>query len=418
MFVAALLDLGVDEEKILKILESIPIEGFQVDISRVKKAGLEVCDFNVVLEQPYENHDHDMEYLFGGQEQSCNEGHLHQHEPVHSDNRRHHHNHSHVHRGLQEILDIIEQTAMSRRAKQTAVKIFTILGEAEAKAHGTTLEQVHFHEVGAVDSIVDIIAASACLDNLGVDEVIIPVLYEGCGSIRCQHGILPVPVPAVANIVQTHNLRLHLTDIKGELVTPTGAAIAAAIRTCDSLPDSFTVQKIGIGAGKRAYEKPSLLRVMLIQDEKREQAGRDSIYKLESNLDDCTGENLGYVMNSLMEAGARDVNYIPVFMKKNRPGYQLNVICDESDILKLEQIIFKETTTIGIRRVRMERSILKRDIRELETSIGRAKVKICSLDDGVRIYPEYDSVINLCRECGKSYWEVFRLVEREGYEQI
>lgn len=418
MFVAALLDLGVDEEKILKILESIPIEGFQVDISRVKKAGLEVCDFNVVLEQPYENHDHDMEYLFGGQEQSCNEGHLHQHEPVHSDNCRHHHNHSHVHRGLQEILDIIEQTAMSRRAKQTAVKIFTILGEAEAKAHGTTLEQVHFHEVGAVDSIVDIIAASACLDNLGVDEVIIPVLYEGCGSIRCQHGILPVPVPAVANIVQTHNLRLHLTDIKGELVTPTGAAIAAAIRTCDSLPDSFTVQKIGIGAGKRAYEKPSLLRVMLIQDEKREQAGRDSIYKLESNLDDCTGENLGYVMNSLMEAGARDVNYIPVFMKKNRPGYQLNVICDKGDILKLEQIIFKETTTIGIRRVRMERSILKRDIRELETSIGRAKVKICSLDDGVRIYPEYDSVINLCRECGKSYWEVFRLVEREGYEQI
>lgn len=270
MFVAALLDLGVDEEKILKILESIPIEGFQVDISRVKKAGLEVCDFNVVLEQPYENHDHDMEYLFGGQEQSCNEGHLHQHEPVHSDNCRHHHNHSHVHRGLQEILDIIEQTAMSRRAKQTAVKIFTILGEAEAKAHGTTLEQVHFHEVGAVDSIVDVIAASACLDNLGVDEVIIPVLYEGCGSIRCQHGILPVPVPAVANIVQTHNLRLHLTDIKGELVTPTGAAIAAAIRTCDSLPDSFTVQKIGIGAGKRAYEKPSLLRVMLIQDEKRE----------------------------------------------------------------------------------------------------------------------------------------------------
>lgn len=123
-------------------------------------------------------------------------------------------------------------------------------------------------------------------------------------------------------------------------------------------------------------------------------------------------------MNSLMEAGARDVNYIPVFMKKNRPGYQLNVICDEGDILKLEQIIFKETTTIGIRRVRMERSILKRDIRELETSIGRAKVKICSLDDGVRIYPEYDSVINLCRECGKSYWEVFRLVEREGYEQI
>lgn len=418
MFVAALLDLGADEEQILKVLESIPVKGFQINISRVKKAGLDVCDFDVELEQPYENHDHDMEYLFGEQEQCCSNGHLHQHEHVHSHDCGYDHNQPHVHRGLQEIFDIIEQTAMSGRAKQTAVKIFTILAEAEAKAHGTTSEQIHFHEVGAIDSVVDIVAASVCLDNLDVDEVVIPVLYEGCGSIRCQHGILPVPVPAVTNIVQANNLPLHLTDIKGELVTPTGAAIAAAIRTSDSLPEFFTIQKIGIGAGKRTYERPSLLRAMLIQDAEMEQTDMDRIYKLESNLDDCTGENLGYVMNSLMEAGARDVNYIPVFMKKNRPGYQLNVICKESDISKLEQIIFKETTTIGIRRVRMERSILKRDIRELETSIGRAKVKVCRPEGKVRIYPEYDSVIKLCRECGKSFSEVFRLIEREGYEQI
>lgn len=414
MFVASLLDLGADKQTLLEVLESIPVKGFRVNIGRVKKAGLDVCDFAVILDSPYENHDHDMEYLFGEQEhvreihgengrQAEHLHEMHQHEKGHP--------HSHGHRKLQDILEIIEQTAMTERARKTAVKIFTVLGKAEAKAHGTTLEQVHFHEVGAVDSIVDIIAAAVCLDNLDVEEVIIPVLYEGCGSIRCQHGILPVPVPAVANIIQENKLCLHLTDRKGELVTPTGAAIAAAIQTADRLPEQFTIQSVGIGAGKRNYEKPSLLRAMLIV-EQAENRG-DSIYKLESNIDDCTGENLGYAMNCLMEAGALDVNYMPVFMKKNRPAYQLNVVGKDSDIPKLEKIIFKETTTIGIRKIRMERSILEREIRQIETSLGKVKVKVCRLEEERRIYPEYESVAELCKNSGKSFSEVFRLIERE-----
>lgn len=410
MFVASLLDLGADQEHLLEVLDSIPVKGFEVRISRVKKAGLDVCDFDVILDHPYENRDHDMEYLFGE----------HHHQKDYDEKEEHHHEkghqHSHEHQGLPDILEVIKHTAMTPRAKETAAEIFTILGKAEAKAHGTTLEQVHFHEVGAVDSIVDIIAAAVCLDDLDVEEAVIPVLYEGCGSIRCQHGILPVPVPAVANIVQENGLCLHLTDIKGELVTPTGAAIVAAIRTTDRIPEHFLIQKIGIGAGKRNYEKPSLLRAMLIQDEGKNEI--DSIYKLESNLDDCTGENLGYVMNRLMEEGALDVNYIPIFMKKNRPAYQLNVIAKERDVPKLERIMFKETTTIGIRKVRMERSILEREVRQMETTIGTALVKICRIENQMRVYPEYESVTELCKKSGMSFQEVFCLIERECNGQI
>ena len=261
---------------------------------------------------------------------------------------------------------------------------------------------------------MDIVAVAVCLDDLGIDKVIVPILNEGFGYIRCQHGMIPVPVPATAAIVQAYGLSLHLTGIEGELVTPTGAAIVAAIQTSDKLPEKFTIQKIGIGAGKRQYERPSLLRAMLISSR---EAQEDCIYKLESNIDDCTGETLGYVMQRLFDAGARDVHYMPVFMKKNRPAYQLNVICSEEDIEKLEEIIFMETTTIGIRRQRMERSVLNREIKEVQTSIGMAKVKICSLSLGQRIYPEYESVIELCQKSGLSWQEVYALIRREVHGQ-
>ena len=527
MTVAALLDLGADREVLKKALKSIPIQGFRIKISRVKKAGLDVCDFHVILDEAHENHDHDMEYLFGeghvhaeehghvekqvhaerhNYEDKCEstgahihsmeeqhvhigEGpdhdhhrnardHIHHQEDAHGDhestgchvdhyyNDRRHDNHEgdhhHEHRGLPEILHIIEHTNMTEGARKTAVRIFKILAKAEAKAHGLPENEVHFHEVGAVDSIVDIISAAVCLDNLGIAECIVPGLCEGTGTIRCQHGIMSVPVPAVLNIVQEHQLRLSVTDIKGELVTPTGAAIAAAVKTADHLPKSFRVIKTGMGGGKRAYERPSILRAMLIEDlsesvnrtsgEKAERAdkngeelrdaekstdinidvtemvnrndmnvekgnsdGRDVIYKLESNIDDCSGEALGYVMDRLVEAGARDVHYMPVYMKKNRPAYQLNVICKKEQIPELENIIFAETTTIGIRRQRMERSVLPRRSVEIMTDLGGAAVKECRLpkDGEVRYYPEYDSVAKLCRTSGKSYQEVYHLIAEQ-----
>lgn len=286
MMVASLLDLGASVEVLNSALSSIPVGGFRTVVSKVKKSGLEACDFDVILEE--KNHDHDMEYLYGheksghthgeehthsGEEHTHSEKHTHGGEEHTHDGTHHHqnveHTHAHAqeHRGLGEILDIIDKTDITVRAKAIASKIFNILGIAESKVHGTKIEEVHFHEVGAVDSIVDIIAVAVCLDNLNISEVIVPILYEGSGTVRCQHGILPIPVPAVANIVSSHGLRLHITNTQGELVTPTGAAIVAAIKTEDKLPEQFTIQKIGMGAGKRTHDRLSILRAMLIQEE-------------------------------------------------------------------------------------------------------------------------------------------------------
>ena len=404
MMTAALLDLGADEKVLSEALESLPVKGVRTEVRRVSKAGLDACDFHVILDHEHENHDHDMEYLHG-----------HSHDHSHGDHG--HHSHDHEHRGLAEILEILCRAQITDGAREKAVRIFEILAEAEAKAHGTSIEKVHFHEVGAVDSIVDITAAAVCLDNLQIDKVIIPVLCEGSGSVRCQHGVIPVPVPAVTAVTSKYSIPLHMTDVQGELVTPTGAAIAAAIRTSARLPERFVIEKTGIGAGKREYERPSLLRAMLIRETEDGSAG-DYIYKLESNIDDCTGEALGYVMERLMKAGARDVHYTPVFMKKNRPAYQLNVICKEEDIEKLEGIIFRETTTIGIRRQEMERSVLKRQVKTVKTSLGEARIKVCFMENGMRAYPEYESVRELCRKNGLSFQETYQRIEEECYGQI
>lgn len=404
MTVGALLDLGADQRLLEEQLRSLPVSGFEIEISRVKKSGLDACDFRVILDKEHENHDHDNEYLYG-------HGHNHEHHHHHA------HTHDHIHRGLPEIREIILHSGITERAKKTALAIFQVLAEAEAKAHGTSIDEVHFHEVGAVDSIVDIVAAAVCLDNLAVDEVIVPELYEGRGTVRCQHGIIPVPVPAVVHIAGEHGITLHMTDTEAELVTPTGAAIVAAVRTADRLPKRYKILRTGMGAGKRDYGRASILRGMLIEPDTEEAA--DFVYKLESNIDDCTGEALGYVMDRLFEAGARDVNYIPVYMKKNRPAYQLNVICSEETVPRIEEIIFKETTTIGIRRVRMERTVMRREIRTLTTSLGEAKVKVCRLGcSDIRVYPEYESAADISREKKLPYQDVWRQLQKEACEQI
>ena len=422
MAVAALLDLGASREKLKRVLKGLPVKGFDIKISRVVKSGIDACDFEVVLDKEHENHDHDMGYLHGHEHggYSHNEarhGHEHgEHNHEHGETHSHHGHHHHEHRGLNEIMTIIDHADMADRARSYAKKIFTILAEAEAKAHNGPADQVHFHEVGAVDSIVDILSAAVCMDDLDVEEVIIPRLCEGSGTIRCQHGILPVPVPAVSNIVSSHHLKVHITSVQGELVTPTGAAIAAAFITSEKLPEDFTVEKIGIGAGKRQYECPGILRAMLIREVEKNteiqmfsDAESDTIIKLESNIDDCSGETLGYVMELLYEAGAREANYMPVFMKKNRPAWLLTVICKEDQVSGMERIIFKETTTIGIRRQKMERTVLKREKRTVVTPLGDVEVKVCIFDGQEYIYPEYESVKKICKKTGVSYREAYHM---------
>lgn len=327
MFVAAMIDLGADPDTLQKALDSIPADGFFVEIGRVKKSGIDCCDFHVHLDDDCENHDHDMDYLYGslapaaGSGCSCHEEpdreehHCHCHEEGH-DGETHHccrqeKDHHHTHRGLAEILPMIDACDMTETAKALARKIFRIIGEAEAKAHGLPLDEVHFHEVGALDSIVDVVAAAVTFDSLHIKEVIVPKLTEGTGTVRCRHGVMPVPVPATVNIVSAYKIPMELTGAKGEYVTPTGAAIAAAISTSHRLPRSFVIKKAGLGAGKRAYtERSGILRAFLIQGEENE--GRDKVVKLETDIDDCSGEVLGYVMKKLFKAGAKDVHYAPV----------------------------------------------------------------------------------------------------------
>lgn len=297
MTVGALLGLGADRHKLEKVLESVPAEGFRVQISQVIKSGIEAWDFDVILDEAHENHDHDMEWLFGAEAEAPHvhgDGHVLSHGEVpccHSVNREctvesdqgehhgheghlshdahHHEGHHHEHRNLQQVYDILDRTQMSDGARALARCIFGIVAEAEAEVHGKSLDEVHFHEVGAIDSIADIIAIAVCYDDLQVrediTEVIVPVLYEGTGTVRCQHGILPIPVPAVAAIARSHGLRLHIMQDAGEFVTPTGAAAVAALRTGDVLPAEFMIKKTGLGAGKRDYKRAGILRAMLLE---------------------------------------------------------------------------------------------------------------------------------------------------------
>lgn len=438
MTVAALLDLGADEEKLKKTLESLKLEGYSVTISRVKKSGLDACDFSVNLDQEHENHDHDMEYLHGSgipsaageshdhiHEHDHEHGHTHEHDHEHGHTHEHDHEHGHTHahdhghsyRGLPEILEILRTSDMTDHAKEIAERIFRILAEAEAKAHGVPVDEVHFHEVGAVDSVVDIAAVAICLDDLGIEEVIVPVLYEGCGYVRCQHGVIPVPVPATLNIVSAHHLKMHMTDTRGEFVTPTGAAIVAAVCTSQELPESFRIERTGLGAGKRNYERPSLLRAMLITTDTQKKTDflrpEDEILKLECNIDDCSGEAVGYAMERLFEAGARDVFYIPVFMKKNRPGCLLTVLCAPEDREQMETILFRETSTIGIRRQYMKRSILQRKNQIMMTDFGGINIKVVIRDGQECLIPEYESVAAAARERDLPFLQVYKAVEAQ-----
>lgn len=440
MLVAALLDLGADKEALDKALQSIPAKGFEYKISRVSKAGVDCCDFDVILDEEHANHDHDMDFLHGNgdavvhshehehhhdheHEHEHEHHHDHEHEHEHHHDHDHEHEHSHVphehhhhheHRGLQEVITIIDATDMSAAAKALALKIFDIIADAEAKAHAVEKNAVHFHEVGAIDSIVDIVAIAVCADSLGVENVIVPELCEGRGTVRCQHGVLPVPVPATANIMQRFGFNVRLLPVQGEFVTPTGAAAAAALMTTDELPQSFKILGIGLGAGKRQYERPSILRALLIEDNAQKKNSvnsnalqTDCICQLQSDIDDCSGELLGYTLERLLAAGALDAHYQPVFMKKSRPAWELTVICREENRAKLEALIFAETTTIGIRRARMERTVLPRRRDVVHTAYGDVAVKRCLLDSGERCYVEYDSATKLAQEQGVPLQDIY-----------
>ena len=444
MLVAALIDVAEDpaeaEHAVREVLASLPVEGFSVEVGRVHKAGIACCNFNVVLDAAHENHDHDMGYLYGGGGEALAAR-------VVRDPALHDHDHDHDHdlRGLAEVEALIAAASMTSAARAIALRAFRILASAEAAAHGTTIDRVHFHEVGAVDSIVDIVSSAVLFDYLHIERVIVPRLVDGQGTVRCQHGVIPVPVPATLNICREHRLPLGVCDVEGELVTPTGAALVAAVATGFDVPERSVVRCVGLGAGKRSYSRPSILRALLIEpfdgiagagpqdlaapggvehgsarvmnggrggkcknDGARHAAAPHSaeldapvsVVKLECDIDDAPGEELGYVAELLREAGAREVHWLPIFTKKGRPAYQLQVICVPEDVARMESVIFRETPTLGIRRVPMERTVLRRRSPAVETPYGSIRCKVAELPDGLlRVSPEYED----CRAAARAF---------------
>ena len=483
MTVGALLDLGADRKVLEDALASLGVDGYHLHFGTTEKCGIKAYDFDVHLEyEEHEHdhgdydhghdhahahvhedgteyshehcHDHEHEHTHEHSHEECTE-HVHDHEHTHTHTNEdgtehahehchdhghthdhgdhdhvhthdhgdhdhvhtHDHMHPHTHRNLYDIYTIIDRLQSSDKVKQLARRIFEIVAEAESKAHGLPIDQVHFHEVGAIDSIVDIISTAVCLDNLGIEKVIVSPLAEGQGYVRCQHGTLPVPVPATANIAQAYGLKLRFTETPGEMVTPTGAAIAAALGTGASMPKNYRIVKIGIGAGNKDFDHANILRAMIIEEEEEEKT--DSLELLETNLDDCTGEVLGSTMNLLLKAGANDVWFTPIYMKKNRPAYMLSVLCRESSRETMEDIIFTHTTSIGIRRFPAQRTALDRRKIQVETVYGAADVKVCSYKGKQYCYPEYDSVSAICDKQGNvDFNTVYEAVEKAAKELI
>ena len=369
MTVAALLDLGADAQKLNQALKSLTVKEFDYRISSKQSYGITGCDFDVIL------HEH--------------AGHDHKHP--------HEHHHSHEHRHLNDIYAVIEQAQMTGRAKELAKKIFLIVAQAESKAHGCPVSEVHFHEVGAVDSIVDIISAAVLIDDLNITDCIVTGLTEGSGFVSCQHGDLPVPVPAVLNIAEQYGIPLRSSGVTGEMVTPTGIAIAAALRTRSSLPKQYKIVKTGTGLGKRDFGRANLLRAMIIEED----SNNDQIYIVECNIDDVAGEELGFAMEKLTSAGARDVHFIPCFMKKNRPAYILRIITGEKELEEIEKTVFRYTSTIGLRKYPVDRTCMSRTMMTVSLPEADIAVKKCFLKDIVRYYPEYESVRVAAEKSGK-----------------
>lgn len=384
MTVAALLDLGASREVLDRALRGLAAEHLTFSVSRKNVGGLDACDFLVDV------------------------GDHHQEE--------HHHHHHHEHRNLADVCAVIERAEMTPRARALAVKMFRIVAEAESEAHGKPVDEIHFHEVGALDSLADIIGAAVLYDSLNIEKCVVTGLAEGSGFVTCQHGELPVPVPAVLNIARKYGIALRPSGEQGEMVTPTGIAIAAALRTSSELPAEFVVEKTGLGAGKRSFRRPNLLRAMILRAASE---SPERIVCVECNIDDSTGEELGYAMEQLFEAGARDVCFVPCFMKKNRPAYLLKILADEAHLAAVEETLFRTTSTIGLRKYPAERTVMEREIRTVTLPEGEVKVKCCSFGAVRRYYPEYESVRALTAKSGLDFRTVYGLAsEKARHEQL
>lgn len=371
MTLGALVDLGVDLAAIQKGIDSLGLPSCQLVTEEVKRHGFRATNLTV------------------------------QHEP------------EHAHRHLHHITDMIDSSSLTANQKQLAKDIFTRLAEAEAKVHGSTLKKVHFHEVGAVDSIADIVGAAIGFDLLGVDAVVCSPVPTGHGFIKIAHGRVSVPAPATAELLK--GIPLAACDIEAELTTPTGAAIVKTLAKGFGPLPAMTIREIGIGAGDKEFtEQGNVLRIIVGEAETlamaTEATTTDQVEILETNLDDTTGEVVGHTVKALLAAGALDVYTTPIQMKKNRPATKLTVLCEAGAKPAMEAIVFRETTTLGIRHWSARRAILQRKPESVDTTWGPvAGKRIVSPDGSVRFSPEYDACARVADEASVPLAEVMRV---------
>ncbi len=370
MILGSLLDAGLDFDQLKSGLAKLPFSGYKLTSTPVVKKGISGTKFDVLI--PHEHH----------------------------------------HRGLHDIFRIIEESNLSEKIKSGSKAIFKRLGEAEAKIHKKSVDEIHFHEVGAVDAIIDIVGAAIGFDLLGIQKIYASPLHVGSGTVECAHGTLPVPAPATAELLK--GIPVYAKDVEGELVTPTGAAILSTL--CERFGDMppMTLQQTGYGAGGHDFEIPNVLRVMLGEAQKKPE--NDMIQLIQTNIDDMNPQFYEHIMERLFSNGALDVYMTPIIMKKNRPGIILNVLGHPDSCQTLTDIIFSETTTLGIRLSDMKkRHILKRAFITIDTPWGAAKGKVRTLESGEKtLSPEYEDCKKLANENNIPIYKIYDYIKQKG----
>jgi pyridinium-3,5-bisthiocarboxylic acid mononucleotide nickel chelatase len=449
MFLGALVDAGVSAKLLEQTVEALGI-GARLEISQVNRSGITATKVDVFVEGEFEGEkDSPRQQVsdsgVAGPAHSGGHGHSHanehshldghSHEPDHVHGEAHAHpgsssqpssrtgvsapqldSHQHSHgRGLKEIREIIRGAAIRDGAKKTAIAIFEALGAAEAKIHNSDIEAVHFHEVGAVDALVDIVGAAVGAEALGVDEFVCSPLNVGGGTVKCAHGVFPVPAPATVELLI--GAPVYSTGIQAELVTPTGAAIVKTLATRFGTFPEMSIGKSGYGAGTRDFPgHPNVVRLTIGEAASvlAAKTSRETISVLEANLDDLSPQVFGYVLDRLLEDGALDVFAMPVQMKKNRPGTLLTVLCKPKDAAALTQLIFTETTTLGVRRRDEQRQTLARRWVTVGTQWGDVRMKVASMNGTVTNYaPEYED----CRRIAAEKHVPLKTVMQEATQQ-
>jgi uncharacterized protein (TIGR00299 family) protein len=409
MFLGALLDAGVSPGLLQKTVAALEVDA-RLEIGRVDRSGISATKVDVIVGDEKDKpraaqgkaHDH-------GHEHGHGHGHDHVARPpsaVHSHEDEHEHG-----RGLKEIRQIIQRPAISAGAKKTAIAIFEALGKAEAEIHNTDIAEIHFHEVGAADALVDIVGAAVGAEALGVDEWVCSPLNVGGGTVECAHGTFPVPAPATLKLLA--GAPVYSSGVEAELVTPTGAAIVRVLAARFAPFPAMKLEKTGYGAGTRElHGQPNVVRLTVGEAQAaRAEAASDLVAVLEANLDDLNPQVFGYVMERALAEGALDVFGTPVQMKKNRPGMLLSVLCRPEDADRLAKLLFTETTTLGVRRREERRQVLRRESVSVRTPWGEVRMKIAHLNGSVANFaPEYED----CRRIASEHHLPLKAVMQEA----